>query len=114
MSKKYMNIVEAANRWDVSQNDVAEACIEGIVEEAFKDEKGTWQIPKNAKNPFADTEPTESEKKKENIIIAVISGILIVTLFVSVGFNNIKLWLFSLLVNSIILKNSSLFSIINT
>ena len=32
MSKKYMNIVEAANRWDVSQNDVAEACIEGIVE----------------------------------------------------------------------------------
>ena len=31
MSKKYMNIVEAAKRWDVSQNDVDEESIEGIV-----------------------------------------------------------------------------------
>lgn len=95
MSEKYYNATQAAKKWYVSEDDVAQACSEGDVNGAFKDENGSWQIPKSTESPFPDYEPPKSEKKQENIIIAVISGILIVALFITVGFNNIKLWLFS-------------------
>lgn len=95
MSEKYYSASQAAKKWYVSEDDVAQACSEGIIDGAFKDKNGSWQIPKSAESPFPNYMLSKSEKKQENIIIAVISGILIVTLFATVGFNNIKLWLFS-------------------
>ena len=48
MKQKYMTTSEAAEKWNISQCDISKASREGYVDEAFKNEKGIWQISSNA------------------------------------------------------------------
>ena len=48
MKQKYMTTSEAAEKWNISQRDISKASREGYVDEAFKNEKGIWQISSNA------------------------------------------------------------------
>ncbi len=47
---KYINVYDAAKKWEVSERSVRNYCAGGRVEGAVQ-EKGSWLIPENAKKP---------------------------------------------------------------
>ncbi len=93
MKQKYMTTAEAAAKWNISQSDVSKACREGYVDEAFKNEKGIWQIPSNSKNPFCDSKSSKISNKKENIIAVGIMITIVVISLITIGIDPIKQWL---------------------
>ena len=93
MKQKYMTTSEAAEKWNISQCDISKASREGYVDEAFKNEKGIWQIPLNAKNPFCDSKSSKISNKKENIIAVGIMITIVVISLITIGIDPIKQWL---------------------
>lgn len=93
MKQKFITTAEAAKKWEVSQSDVLKACREGYISEALKNEKGVWQIPSNAKDPFSDSKSSQISNKKENIIAAAIMIVIVVISLITIGIDPIKQWL---------------------
>ena len=71
---KYMNVCEAAKKWEVSERSVRNYCAIGRVEGAVQD-SGAWLIPENAKKPVRSNKSIKNnpllsvlkEQKKANV-----------------------------------------------
>ena len=60
----YIDVREAAERWDITQRQVQKLCKEGKVQGAVNFAK-VWAIPKDAKKPTRTGKLKPGRKKKE-------------------------------------------------
>ncbi len=69
---EYMTIWEASEKWKLSQQQVQNLCVLGLVEGAVRAGRA-WMIPKNAEKPIFN-KPRRINKKDENIPLPLTSS----------------------------------------